>query len=103
MNFMNFIELVVLSVGAFYIGAKIGERICLVIDKVMYEKELNRGCVFFHRTSGGKVVIDSVISGSLFKKPTVKFSVGNEGLQIQMNLREFLKQFKYAQYNMRGE
>ena len=100
---MNFIELVGLAAGAFYVGINLGERLCSVIDKVMYRKELYHGCVYFHRMTREEVVIVSMISGGLFKKPMVKFLVGNKGLQLQMNLGEFLKQFQYAQYNMRGE
>ena len=100
---MNFIELVVLAAGALYIGAKLGERLCLAIDKVMYRSELYHGCVYLHRMTGEKVVLESMISGGLFKKPMVKFSMGDKGSQIQMNLGEFWKQFKYAQYSVRGE
>ena len=92
---MNIIELVGLAAGALYVGVKIGERLCLVIDKVMYKKELYHGCVYLHRMTGEKVILESMISGGLFKKPMVKFSIGDKGLQIQMNLGEFWKQFKY--------
>ena len=99
---MNIIELVGLAAGAFYVGVNLGERLCLVIDKVMYRNQLYHGCVYFHRTTGKKVVIESMISGGLFKKPMVKFSVGNKGLQLQMNLGEFLKQFVYdVQYKLK--
>ena len=37
---MNIIELVGLSAGAFYVGVNLGERLCLVIDKVMYRNQL---------------------------------------------------------------
>ena len=89
-------ELVVLAAGALYIGAKLGERLCLAIDRMTYRNELYHGCVYLHRITGEKVVLESMISGGLFKKPMVKFSIGDKGLQIQMNLGEFLKQFKYA-------
>lgn len=94
---MNFIELIGLAAVSLYVGAKIGERLGLVIDRVMYRNELYHGCVYLHRMTGEKVVLESMISGGLFKKPMVKFSIGDKGLQIQMNLGEFLKQFKYAQ------
>lgn len=99
---MKFIESVKLA-GAAYVGVKLGERLCLVIDKMIHRNELYHGCVYFHRMTGKKVVIESMISGGLFKKPMVKFSIGNKELQLQMNLGDFLKQFQYAQYNVRGE
>lgn len=92
---MNIIELVGLAAGALYVGVKFGERLGLMIDKVMYKKELYYGCVYLHKRTGEKVILKSMISGGLFKKPMVKLSIGDKGLQIQMNLGEFLKQFKY--------
>ena len=97
---MKFIESVKLA-GAAYVGIKLGERLCLMLSKAVSKKELNPGCVYLHRTTGETVVIDTVISGGLFKKPTVEFLVGNK--RLQMNLGEFLEQFEYAQYSVRGE
>lgn len=97
---MKFIEAVKLA-GAAYVGIKIGERLCLSLFKAVSKNELNPGCVYLHRTTGETVVIDTVISGGLFKKPMVEFLVGNK--RLQMNLGEFLEQFEYAQYSVRGE
>ena len=98
---MNIIEVVVLAAGGFYVGANLGERLCLVIDKVVHKKELEPGCVYFHRTTRETVVIDSVIPGGLFKKSRVEFLAGNKRLQVELG--EFFEQFKYAQYSVRGE
>jgi hypothetical protein len=97
---MKFIELVGLA-GTAYVGGKLGERLGLVFSKMISKKELEPGCVYLHGTTGDTVVINSVIPGSLFKKPMVEFLAGSK--RLQMNLDEFKEQFEYAQYNVRGE
>ena len=99
---MKFIESVKLA-GAAYVGIKLGERLCRVISKAVHKKELEPGCVYIHRTTGDTVVINSVISGGLFKKPMVEFLAVNKRLQVELG--EFLEQFEYAQYqySVRGE
>ena len=97
---MKFIDSVKLA-GAAYVGVKLGERLCLVIDKAVYGKNLNPGCVYLHRTTREAVVIVSMISGGLFKKPMVEFLAGKKRLQVELG--EFLEQFEYAQYSVGGE
>ena len=97
---MKFIELVGLA-GAAYVGLELGERLGLVIGKAVIKEELNPGCVFLHRTTRETVIIDSVIPGGLFKKPMVEFLAGRKRLQVELG--EFLDQFEYAQYSVRGE
>ena len=97
---MKFIESVKLAVAG-YVGVKLGERLCRVIDKAVYKKELEPGCVYLHKTTREIVVVDSVIPGGLFKKPMVEFLAGRKRLQVELG--EFLDQFEYAQYSVRGE
>jgi hypothetical protein len=97
---MKFIESVKLA-GAAYVGVKLGERLYLALSKTVHKKELSPGCVYLHRTTRETVIIDSVIPGSLFKKPTVEFLAKRKRLQVELG--EFLKQFEYAQYSVRGE
>ena len=97
---MKFIEAVKLA-GAAYVGIKIGERLCSSLSKAVSKKELEPGCVYIHRTTGETVVINSVIPGGLFKKPRVEFLAGKKRLQVELG--EFLNQFEYAQYSVRGE
>ncbi len=97
---MKFIELVKLA-GAACVGMKLGERLCSSLSKMVFKKELEPGCVYLHRTTGDTVVINSVISGSLFKKPMVEFLAGKKRLQVELG--EFMEQFEYAQYSVRGE
>ena len=97
---MKFVEAVKLA-GAAYVGVRLGERLCLVIDRVVYKKELKPGCVYLHSTTRETVIIDSVIPGGLFKKPMVEFLAGRKRLQVELG--EFLDQFEYAQYSVRGE
>ena len=97
---MKFIESVKLA-GAAYVGVKLGERLCSSITKMISKKELEPGCVYLHEMTGETVIINSVISGGLFKKPMVEFLVGNK--RLQMELGEFLEQFEYAQYSVGGE
>ena len=97
---MKFIESVKLA-GAAYVGVKLGERLGLVIDKAVHKKELKPGCVYLHSTTRETVIIDSVIPGGLFKKPRVEFLAGKKRFQVELG--EFLNQFKYAQYSVRGE
>ena len=40
-------------------------------------------------------------NGSSLKKPMVEFLAGRKRLQVELG--EFLDQFKYAQYSVRGE
>ena len=99
---MKFIESVKLA-GAAYVGVKLGERLGSSLSKVIFKKELEPGCVYLHRRTGDTVIINSVISGGLFKKPMVEFLAVNK--RFQMELGEFLEQFEYAQYqySVRGE
>lgn len=97
---MKFIESVKLA-GAAYVGVKLGERLSLVIDKAVHKKELEPGCVYLHSKTRVAVVVDSVIPGGFFKKPMVEFLAGNKRLQVELG--EFLDQFEYAQYSVRGE
>ena len=97
---MKFIESVKLA-GVAYVGVKLGERLSLVIDKAVHKKELEPGCVYLHSKTGVTVVVDSVIPGGLFKKPMVEFLAGRKRLQVELG--EFLDQFEYAQYSVRGE
>ena len=97
---MKFSESVKLA-GAAYVGVKLGERLGLVIDKAVHKKELSPGCVYLHRTTRETVIIDSVIPGGLFKKPMVEFLAGKKRLRVELG--EFLDQFEYAQYSVRGE
>ena len=97
---MKFIESVKLA-GAAYVGIKLGERLCSSLSKIISKKELEPGCVYLHRTTGETVVVDSVIPGGLFKKPMVEFLAGNKRLQVELG--EFMEQFEYAQYSVRGE
>ena len=97
---MKFIESVKLA-GAAYVGIKLGERLCSSLSKMISKKELEPGCVYLHRTTREIVVINSVIPGSLFKKPMVEFLAGSK--RLQMNLDEFFEQFEYAQCRVKGE
>lgn len=97
---MKFIESVKLA-GAVYVGVKLGERLILILEKAVHKKGLEPGCVYLHSKTGARVVVDSVIPGGLFKKPMVEFLAGKERLQVELG--EFLEQFEYAQYSVRGE
>lgn len=76
---------------------KIGERLGKGILKKYFQKKLEKdGCFFMNRATSELVVVVDVVSGGLFKSPSVIYEAG--GKKFQISLDSFNESFRQCTY-----
>lgn len=77
-----------------YAGVKIGERLGKGIFKKYFQKKLEKdGRLFRNKITNEEVVVVDVVSGGLFKSPSVIYEVS--GKKFQISLDSFIESFQH--------
>ena len=80
-----------------YAGVKIGERLGKSIFKKFFQKRLEKyGPLFRNKATDELVIVVDVVSGGLFKSPSVIYETG--GKKFQISLDSFTVSFRHCVY-----
>ena len=88
---------IIVDVLLAFAGVKIGERLGTGLFKKFFQKKLEKnGPLFMNKATDEMVVVVEVVSGGLFKSPSVIYETG--GKKFQISLDSFTESFRHCTY-----
>ena len=78
-----------------YASVKVGERLGKSVIKKFFQKKLEKdGYLFMNKATHEMVVVVDVVSGGLFKSPSVIYEA--DGKKFQISLDSFIESFQHC-------